>query len=45
MIRAKEKRILDEDIALEKLRKLEEFGWYKARIIEDAKQKIKGGKK
>lgn len=35
LIRAKEKGILDEDIALEKLRKLEEFGWYKARIIGD----------
>ncbi|MEF8874806.1 MAG: hypothetical protein V5A88_09105 [Candidatus Thermoplasmatota archaeon] len=43
LVRAKEKGILDEDIALEKLRKLEKFGWYKARIIEDAEERIKGG--
>ncbi len=35
LIRAEEKGIVDKDIALEKLRKLEEFGWYKARIIGD----------
>lgn len=44
LIRANEKSVLEEDIALEKLKRLEEFGWYKPRILEDAEEKIKGGK-
>ena len=41
LIRAKQKGIIDEEIALEKLNKLDEFGWYKTRIIEDAEIRIK----
>ncbi len=43
LIRARKKGLIEKDIALEKLKKLEEFGWYKTRIIEDADNKIKGG--
>ncbi|MFO8109759.1 MAG: hypothetical protein R6U17_04455 [Thermoplasmata archaeon] len=45
LIRAAQKGIIDEEIALEKLRRLAEFGWYKTKIIEDAVTRIKGGKK
>ena len=43
LIRTAQKDLIQEKIALEKLKKLEKFGWYKADIIEDAKKKIKGG--
>ncbi len=42
LIRANQKGLLEEDIALEKLRKLEKYGWYKERIIKDAESKIRG---
>lgn len=41
LVRANEKGVLDDDIALEKLRRLEEFGWYKPRIIEESEKRIK----
>ncbi len=43
LIRATQKGLIQEKIALEKLKKLEKFGWYKTDIIEDARNKIKGG--
>ncbi len=42
LIRANHKGLLEEDMALEKLRKLEKYGWYKERIIKDAESKIRG---
>ena len=45
LIRGKQKGLIDEDIALEKLRKLEDFGWYKTRVIEDAEKRIRGDKR
>lgn len=42
LIRASQKGLLEEDIALEKLKKLQKYGWYKERIIKDAESKIRG---
>ncbi|MFW6196015.1 MAG: hypothetical protein ACOC5D_01640 [Thermoplasmatota archaeon] len=43
LIRSKQKGLIEKEIALEKLKKLEKYGWYKARIIEDAENRIRGG--
>lgn len=43
LFKSKQKGLIDEEIALEKLKKLEKYGWYKARIIEDAEKRIRGG--
>ncbi|KXB03731.1 hypothetical protein AKJ48_03670 [candidate division MSBL1 archaeon SCGC-AAA261O19] len=43
LIRAHERGHLSKTIALEKLRKLEEYGYYRSLIIEFARNKIGGG--
>lgn len=43
LIRTYERNILNKDIALAKLEKLEKYGRYSSRIIDDASRRIKGG--
>lgn len=43
VVRARKRRLIDKKIALEKISSLEKYGRYNIQIVEEAKQKIKGG--
>lgn len=42
LVRLVEKRKLDKDRGIAKLRRLEDYGWYKSKLIEEAEKSIRG---